>query len=387
MIKNENDKLKTENDGFKRNKTMFFSAVGTPSENTLTREFNMIEEWFEGYDWGDRPIPKPYRNILLTPVCFSPKTDFFNYLKRAKSRGVFDNLMVDSGGFQVLTGSLEKKGINDLDSLEKINLEFYHENDFADLYMMPDHPPSKNDQYDTVFKDKISRTVDYSLRFFDNLEPHLKQKAVPILHLRYDVDIEKQLEMYKPITDCSRYVAYSASAMTPAGYARHLKHDVLTMVKTLQERLDQDGIQLHCLGLGSTIAAFKLNYLGVRSFDASTAIMIAGLGQVLFPYYPSLPCSVVREDNIKNLNEQNIEVIRKTSNHKCPFCEDVVAMKQPAIEGQISGQTFRRLHNLCVMDDLNWEYNDLNTEKLKEISNSQYKALMNVVDDNQYSLF
>ena len=137
--------LKKPNDGFERNPSHAFIAIGSPSEGSVGYALNLIEKEFENYDWKDHPVPKPFRNVLVTPVTLSKNRRTLKYLKRLKEEGYIDNIMFDSGGFQVLTGALESRGVRTLEDLQKLNEQIYNEEDWADVYFMPDHPASKED--------------------------------------------------------------------------------------------------------------------------------------------------------------------------------------------------------------------------------------------------
>ena len=380
--------LKSENDNFERNKTSFFSAVTGISGGNIERDLSFYEEHSKGYKWINRPVPKPYRNLLLTPIAISKKSKFFNYIKHKKEQEEVNNVIFDSGGFQLLTGSLESKGITSLDHLEQRNLELYHKHDWASLYMMPDYPPNKQDSYHLDFNTKVNQTIEHTLSFYDKLSIDLKEKSVPVFHLRTIEDIEKQYNCYKSILDKSGYASFSASALTEPKGHRKLKGSVLVVLSELQRFLSDKNINLHCLGIGSPSAMFMLNYLGVRSVDSSTPFVVSGLGQVVFPYVNNRPCSTLR-NNYDNMNEEQLEYLKRKTGHSCPFCTNLLSIKQHYEKTDPStrlGHLWRRMHNLVVMDELNWLYRDLNLELFENLSPNSYNELLKVCDDKQVNL-
>ena len=380
-------KLQEENDGFERNKSSFFQAIGTPTRNTFSKFAKFGSELVESYDWSGRPKPKLFRNVLLTPVALRKNADILDYLKELKDEGVIDNIMFDSGGFQVLTGSLESKGVTNLDDLHRHNEELYNENDWADIYIMPDHPPNLSDLYHDGFKRKIDDTVEASLKFFECLKPEVQDKVAPVFHLRKDQDIEYLYEAYKPMLDKSKFASYSASSLTRPGSPRQLRGDALVMLNELQKVLKKEEIGLHCLGISSPGAVFILHHMGIRTFDASTPIIGAGLGKVYFPYIGSISCSVLRDDDPNNMTEEKLKWARESSNHRCPFCEDVEPMKRGSEGEDVPGYLFRRMHNFCVLDELNWLYSDLNVELFEKLGIEQYKIFRTICDNKQISFF
>ena len=131
-----------------------------------------------------------------------------------------------------------------------------------------------------------------------------------------------------------------------------------------------------------------LNYLGIRTYDSTTAIIGAGLGKVYFPYRGGSPCSDKRADNKGNLTQLRLDALKAETNHECPFCEDVIEMKRESNdEGLTPGYYYRIYHNFCVLDDLNWVYNDLNLDLLKEYAPLQWKDFMKICgEDDQIDL-
>ena len=379
--------LKLEDDGHKRNKGSFFQAIGHPSPNSFLQWVDFAHEYIENYDWGDRPKPKPFRNLLLTPVYFGKRTELFGVLKDLKDRGVVDNIMFDSGGFQVLTGALKSKGVENLDDLQKLNEKLYNEYDWADIYIMPDHPPNKLDVHHKEYKEKIDNTIEASLKFFDVLKPEVQGKVAPVFHPQKDTDIDYIYQAYKPILDKSGFASYSASALTLPGSPRQLRGDVLIMLNELRKYLEQKNIDLHCLGISSPPAVFMLHHMKIKTFDASTPIIGAGLGKIFFPYHGGVSCSLFRENEPDNLTAETLIEFREKTGHRCPFCEDISKLKRESKTDDIPGYLYRRMHNFCVQDELNWLYNDFNFDMLEKFAPSQYKDLTNLIGAKQITLF
>lgn len=384
--------LKLENDGFKRNKISAFQAIGTPTENTLRAHIKFGLDYIGNYDWPDRPVPKTHRNVLLTPIVFGSNKTGLTYIKELKDEGIIDNVMFDSGGFQVLTGALKSKGISTLDDLQKHNEDLYNEYDWADIYIMPDHPPNRADSYHNGYKEKVNNTIEASLSFFECLKPEIQGKVAPVFHLQKDEDIDYMYDGYKPMLDKSKFAAYSASALTNPGTPRQLRGDALIMLNELQKKLIPENVNVHCLGIASPPAVFMLNYVGARTFDASTPIIGAGLGKAFFPYMGGMSCSIRRDKEDDNMTQEKLDRLKKLTNHRCPYCHELEPMKRATKVDGIPGYMFRRYHNFCVWDDLNWHYNDMKTDLLQLLAPVQYKDLTVIfpkeeLKDKQYSLF
>lgn len=380
-------KLKLENDGFKRNKISAFQAFGTPTANTLRSHIEFGLESVNNYEWPDRPVPRPHRNLLLTPVAFGKNKTVFPYIKEMKDAGIIDNVMFDSGGFQVLTGALKEKGISTLDDLQKHNEQLYNEYDWADIYIMPDHPPNRADSYHNGYKTKINNTIEAALKFFECLKPEVQDKVAPVFHLQKDEDIDYMYNAYRPMLDKSKFASYSASALTNPGTPRQLRGDTLIMLNELQKKLTPENIGIHCLGIASPPAVFMLNYMGIRTFDASTPIIGAGLGKAFFPYMGGMSCSIRRDDEDDNMTQEKLDRLKKLTNHRCPFCHELEPMKRATKVEGVPGYLFRRFHNFCVLDDLNWHYSDLDTTLLEKLAPVQFKDFQVVLKNKQHDLF
>ena len=113
--------------------------------------------------------------------------------------------------------------------------------------------------------------------------------------------------------------------------------------------------------------------MGIRTFDASTPIIGAGLGKVYFPYIGGISCSILRDDEEDNMTEEKLKWAREATNHKCVFCEDVSLMKKESRGEHIPGYLYRRMHNFCMLDELNWIHRDLDVELFKKLGPAQFK--------------
>ena len=379
--------LKEENDGFKRHKSSFFQAIGTPTRNVMSDHVEFATNMLSGYDWQGRPPAKPFRNMLLTPVALRKNKGILHYLKDLKKEGIVDNVMFDSGGFQVLTGSLKARGISNLDDLQKHNEELYNEYDWADIYIMPDHPPNLSDVYHDGYKRKINDTIEASLKFYECLKPEIQGKVAPVFHLRKDQDIEPLYDAYKPMLDKSKFASYSASCLTHPGSPRQLRGDALIMLNELQKKMTKKGVNLHCLGISSPGSVFILHYMGIRTYDASTPIIGAGLGKVYFPYIGGISCSLLRDDEDDNMTEQKLKWAREVTNHRCPFCEDLKLLKKESNVEDIPGYLYRRMHNFCMLDQISWTHRDLDVDLFKKLGPAQFKIFQAIYESQQVSFF
>ena len=343
-------------DGFNRVPCHNF-VVSENSRGQFQKNLEFFQRYSENYDWKG-PVPNPYRNILITPVSLPRSRKFLNYLRSLKERGIVEHVMFDSGGFQVMTGSL--KNVSSLKDLLEVDRQIYTEENWADIYILPDHPPVGEDSFEDA-ENKIVNTVEACLEFADRLPADVKARSVPVFHAKYLEQIDYFYEAYKPLIDISKMATYSAAGKTYKDKPRQLNTEILRILQELVRKLGD--AKVHCLGIASPPAVFCLAYLGVRTYDSSTATKVAATGKVLFPYTTAKSCSIRRPE--ESLTEEQLESLRESTGHSCPFCDDIEFLKQST--------DARRLHNLIVLDELNWHYRDLDIDLLAKHSSSNYR--------------
>ena len=346
-------------------------VVSENSKGQFEKHLNLFKERSEGYDWQG-PVANPYRNVLITPIALPSNRSFLKVLKEAKEKGDIERVMFDSGGFQVMTGSL--KNVNSLEDLLERDTEIYTEEDWADIYILPDHPPVGEDNFSDV-EQKIISTVESSLKFVEGLPDKIKYKSAPVFHAKYLEHINYFFEGYKDIIELSKFATYSAAGKTFKDKPRQLDVETMRILQSLVNKLEDIEASVHCLGVASPPAVFCLGQLGVRTFDSSTAVRVAATGKVLFPYTTAKDCSDRRETSI---NADELAELREVTGHRCPFCEDIDELKED--------NSARKLHNLIVLDQLSYIYRDLDINKLKKHTKLYWNRLNALGSQDQISL-
>lgn len=362
--------LQYADDGYARTNCHNF-IVAENSKTQFLKHLNLYKERAIDYDWQG-PVANPYRNVLVTPVSLPSNRTFLRTLREHRENGDIERVMFDSGGFQVMTGSLPK--INSLEDLLEQDTQIYSEEDWADIYILPDHPPVGEDSF-TDLDRKIVSTVESSLKFVDGLPDKIKYKCAPVFHAKYLEHIEYFYEGYEDIIKLSKFATYSAAGKTFKDKPRQLDVETMRILQALVPKLEEVDASLHCLGIASPPAVFCLSYLGVRTFDSSTAIKVASTGKILFPYLTAKNCSDRREDSI---TAEQLVGFRELTGHRCPFCEDLEELKEETM--------IRKLHNLVVLDQLSYIYRDLDLNLLTKHANFYAKRLNELGTAEQFSL-
>ena len=359
------------------NINLHFFYVSEGSATVIRNKIDLFEEKCSNYDWGT-PIPRPFRNILITPIKIGPKSKFLPEARKLKKEGLVDRVIFDSGGFQLMTGSLAKKGVRTLDDLIRKDRQLYQEhNDWVDVFMSLDDPPTLSDTH-AVMRKKIQETIDISLRFFHEMPPEVQAKMVPIYHCRYLEQVDQFNEAYKPIIDKSGFVSYSAASCTNAGAIRSIKENIMLVL----QKIVKDQSEVHCLGIASPLAVFMMAYLGIRTYDGSSVSQAAGNGETYWPYLRSVPFSD-RDHRIPRVpSVKGLEKLKELTGHHCPFCEN----RQDLIDNS----DYRFMHNLIVQDQLSYIYRDLDFDKFASMQSSdKYIRLIRkiLLDKEQLSFF
>ena len=338
---------------------LHFFAVPPNGAGSFQGVLDLFEEKCEGYQWNTPP-PKVLRNILITPISIGPQSIFLDSLRKIKQNGFIERVIFDSGGFQLMTGSLaEKRNITNITDLIERDMQLYQEHsDWVDGFMLLDDPPTLADTYDQMEK-KIEDTINVALEFFHKMPEDVQRRSIPIYHCRHLHQIDRFTEAYQPIMEKSKFVSFSAASCTKPGSSRTLDSRIVAILKRLVERLKE----VHCLGIVSPLAVFLFAKLGIRTFDGSSAIISAGNGEVYLPYLSAVTMTRHKSRVHKTPTEKEFERMKEYTGHHCPFCEDMGEL--------IENHRYRFLHNLIVQDQLSYFYKDLDVDKFIGVQNVQ----------------
>ena len=337
---------------------LHFFAVADRSITVIRKNLDLFEEKCANYTW-DTPTPKILRNILITPIKIGPRSRFLWDIKDLKKQGFIDRIIFDSGGFQLMTGSLKDQGIVTINNLINRDKHIYkNSSDYVDVFMSLDDPPTGSDS-EEVMQKKIQDTIDIGLRFFNEMPPIVQGRMAPIYQCRRVDQLEQFHKAYEPIYSKSNFVSYSAASATAEGAIRSITQPVMEVL----DQLVKDRKHVHCLGIVSPLAVFMLALLGIRTYDGSSASKSAGNGFTYWPYRRAVPFS----DHPSKLDftptQKELEQLRKDTGHHCPFCENR--------EDLINNDRYRFLHNLIVQDQLSYFYRDLDIDKFARLQKTK----------------
>ena len=337
---------------------LHFFAVTPKSPGGLQTLIDLFHEKCEGYSWNT-PTPKPFRNVLITPIVVGPQSTFLPHVRNLKDNGTIDRIIFDSGGFSLMTGTLKKRKIYTIDDLIERDKILYEENvNHVEGFMMLDDPPTLADSYAQMQK-KIDDTIRVTLEFFHQMSPEVQKKSIPIYHCRHLHQVEKFTKSYQPIIDASGFVSYSAASCTLPSASRSLDGRIVTILSHLVKELKN----VHCLGIVSPLAVFLFAKLGIRTYDGTSAAISAGNGEVFLPYLSSVPMTRHKLKVHKTPTLREFEQLKEYTGHHCPFCNDMNDL--------IEHNNHRVMHNLIVQDQLSYIYRDLDIDKFISVQGNQ----------------
>ena len=320
------------------------------------RMFKNIET-DDTYPWMTGERPKLVQRRLVTPI--DQGTGLRNTLE--KERFMKGNkgdkfLMFDSGGFQMLRNPRLK-----METLIEENLKIVDEYDWADCYVLPDHPTPQHVSVE-IMEPNLHESIEGGLRYFELAPDYVKDRAMPVFHVRKDEHIDLQLDAYKDILERSQKVCYAIAGTTKRMTPQHIR-----WMRRLKEA--HPNIYFHLLGVGAQPAIYVMNKIGVNAFDVISPHWTGGNGRVadfktVLDYSVHLPTSV---------SDEEIIAIRQKTGHRCPFCDDLKRLK--------SDDRFRRLHNLIVYEELNYFYAQISEEGYKHMVPKWYELMQEGFSD------
>jgi hypothetical protein len=297
---------------------------------SLTVDASSIRRIIERLDHA-QTRHNPLAHVLTTPIFAGNKA--LAAIRDIKERG--SSVMFDSGGYYCQTGRI------DYQSLYSRLLRIYGQNQWADMYVLPDNVPTSKDDPETVAQ-KVCMTYEQSSNFFQAMPDELKPRAMPVVHGHNYQQIDACLETYirlgvKQIGfgsfgtfgKNSQVNVATQSAVEYARYTAQVAHSY--------------GIKVHMFGMGVPVVIMMLYGIQADSFDSSSWLKAAGFGQVFLP--------LMRAYNIthrnttselqKGINVPDFRLYCQVTGHSCPLCDCMDCLQYNKMQ--------RAAHNLIVL--------------------------------------
>jgi queuine/archaeosine tRNA-ribosyltransferase len=275
----------------------------------------------------------PLRNVLVTPLFV--QTESLDLIERIKNE-FGTTVMFDSGGYYVQIGKLRYH------ELYYPLLQFYQQNDWADVYTLPDHVPTSQDTEDDIWM-KIRDTVRYTRLFYEELPSDIQARAMPVVQGHTVSQVDHCLESYLELG--VKYVGFGSFGT----YGKNNEVNIATnsavdLARYVIDIAHSNGIQVHLFGLGAPALIAMIYGIDASSFDSSSWIKSAGFGQVHFPFTRGYNISHRngRSKLQRGITLEEFEELRSLTRHACPFCNSVSKLQKHKL--------YRALHNLLATE-------------------------------------
>ncbi len=311
------------------------------------------------FDWKFGK-PNPFQRVLISPVVAHKYT--FDFVRELKRIGETEVVMFDSGGYFVQKGDISYY------DLHRKLYERYQQEDWADIYVLPDNPPLSKDSLSSA-EAKIKQTVEGSLQLYGDLSYAIQQKAMPVVHATRSEHLDYCLRQY---TNFKRIGFGSFPTSGTSNSINRLNVSALMILRQLTRMLDSDGVKLHTFGISTPPAIYLLSLAGVHSFDSNGWMRSGGYGKIFLPFMRGY---LVTFNSRKNgsLNETEFKLWKESIRHDCPFCDSFDRLS--------NNRWSRIMHNLTVMAELETHQRIPRTDMLRELSGSYYRMSQSLIGE------
>lgn len=301
-----------------------FVASFTAGGSELRRLFQL---WKSGGDPRN-----PFAHVLYSPIASPASTT--EYLKRQKQAGAIENVWLDCGAYQV------QQGKRTYEELLAFLDNFYHDNQWADGYVLPDIVPLSSD-CDKIVEYKVGETLYQCERFFNQMPLYVQERAIAPVQGRYVHQIKHCIETYARM-GVKRVGFGSWGTSGPNGSVNMLSESSLKLFQTVCDMAGEYRMQVHCFGIGgpNSFNRLRKNNLYPHSLDSTTWWKAGGFGSIFFPNTSQIQITVRRGIETTRAGFENLKVETK---HSCYFCEDIQKLR--------TSRNYRIMHNLTAWLD------------------------------------
>jgi queuine/archaeosine tRNA-ribosyltransferase len=277
----------------------------------------------------------PFCNIILTPLPGLSERSTVDYVREnfvGRSR-----IWFDSGGYFVQQREIA------YEDLYRRLLEWYRNNHWADVYVLPDYVPSSDLNSEEV-QARVHATISVARLFSADLPPDIRARALPVAQGYTREQVWSCIETYLDLG--YRTIGFGSFDTTGSGADINLlTRRAILNLEFLQELSVRHGFRIHAFGVGTPALIPTLFALGVSSFDSSCWIRTAGFGNVLLPFIGrrNISQGMLREIGGPAYDAASFSEAKERTGHECPFCESFERLQRDRLD--------QALHNLIVIRD------------------------------------
>lgn len=274
----------------------------------------------------------PFKQVIYSPIACPASTT--EYLQKEKETQRIEKVWLDCGAYQV------QQGKRTYDELLSFLYRFYHENQWADGYVLPDVVPVSTDSGEIV-EYKVRETLYHCERFFNHLPVYVQERAIAPVHGRNVSQINRCIETYAKL-GISRIGFGSWGTSGPNGSVNMLSQSSLTLFSTVYNIASEHEMQVHCFGIGGPNSFNRLrnNHLIPHTLDSTTWWKAGGFGNIFFPNTAQIQITVKRGIEMTKIG---LNKLKESTNHSCYFCQDIEQLR--------TSRNHRIMHNLTAWLD------------------------------------
>ncbi|MCS6836818.1 MAG: hypothetical protein NZ750_12475 [Anaerolineae bacterium] len=279
------------------------------------------------------PTFDPLQHILVTPHFMNQEA--MKLIRELGQEG--RSVTFDSGGYYVQTGRVS------YEDLFYPLLQIYHENMWAETYILPDYVPTSHDDKATV-QYKVETTARTSKLFYECLDDTLKPRAMPVVHGHTTKQIDLCLDTY--IGMGVKKIGFgSFGTMGVKREVNVATQNAVSLASYVIRVAHQHGIKVHIFGLGVPAIVAMLKGIGADYFDSSSWLKSAGFGQVFMPFMRSynITYKSVFSQLQRGIREHDFEMLKTMTCHCCAMCRDLAKLR--------SNKMYRAIHNLIALSE------------------------------------
>lgn len=278
----------------------------------------------------------PFEEIILTPL--PGLTDQSRVATVKHYFAQRSHILFDSGGYAV------QQGIITYEDLYQRLLNYYRENDWADVYILPDYVPTSGLTEQEV-ESRVQATVTVARLFYAEMPASLRERAMPVVQGHTRKQIQTCVETYVELgIDLVGFGSFgTAGSSHDINIVTSQSLDLLSFLLSLAAKR---GFRVHALGVGSPTLLHTLHHMGVYSFDSSCWLRTAGFGNVLMPFVKrrNITAGRLRERvGHPPLTLSEFQELQQETGHRCFFCASFEELKRKRF--------YQILHNLAVIMD------------------------------------
>lgn len=297
---------------------------------SMTHRGDELEQLLEMW-YGSGDLRDPFVQTIFTPL-FAIRGVLPFMEKHFKHRS---GVIFDSGGYYV------QQGVISYDDLYQKLLTYYHENNWASWYVLPDYVPTSSMTLSEV-DECVKATVTVSKLFFAEMPFELRSYAMPVVQGYTLEQMAYCIDNYADM-GVNRLGFGSFSTSGNNNSINTVTRQSVEMIEFLKQHTERHNLKLHLFGVGTPSVLPLFHKLGIDSFDSSCWSRTVGYGNVYLPFRGrrNITQRMAREIGGEAYRPGDFAALKNLTGHDCPYCIDIEALKQSRVR--------QMLHNLYVI--------------------------------------